>query len=184
MNVHHITPGRADKNLGKAANELIEHLPDEDWICLRDIDTLPLYHVGLFDQCEEIARRNEFGLVGAVTNRLGLKYQLHGEKLSENYDMKHHYAIAKDRFDEYGSEVHETPDLIAGMFMLFPKQAWLDVDGFPEGHIRIKGCFIDYLFSKAVKRVGYKIGVAKGIYIYHTYRHWVDNVRTRYQHLL
>jgi len=36
--VHHITPGRADKNIGKAINDIVKHLPDEDWICLRDID--------------------------------------------------------------------------------------------------------------------------------------------------
>ena len=41
MKVHHITPGRSDLNYGKSINDIIYSLPDEDWICLRDIDTIP-----------------------------------------------------------------------------------------------------------------------------------------------
>lgn len=184
VHVHHITPGASDKNLGKAINILIEKLPEDDWICVRDIDTLPLHHREFFKQCEEIAERNEFGLVGAMTNRLGLKYQLHGGEISENYDMKHHINIAVERFDEYGSEVDESHFLIAGMFMLFSKKVWQEVGGFPEGRIQIRGKFIDWLFSKAVEKAGYKIGIAKGIYLFHIYREWVTNVRTKYNHLL
>ncbi len=36
--------GRSDKNIGRAINEIVNALPDNDWICLRDIDTLPMYH--------------------------------------------------------------------------------------------------------------------------------------------
>lgn len=184
VKVHHITPGAADKNFGKAINDLIEGLPNEDWVCLRDIDTLPLHHRVFFKQCEDIANSGEFGLVGAMTNRLGLKYQLHNEELSENFDIKDHLEIAHKRFEEFGSEVEEAPNLIAGLFMLFPKSIWLEVGKFPEGAIRINGKFLDYMFSHAVSKAGYKIGIAKGIYIFHIYREWLENVRVKYHHLL
>lgn len=172
INVHHITPGRADKNLGKAINSIISVLPDEDWICLRDIDTMPAYHLPFFQQCEDIAKQSSFSLVGCMTNRLGLRYQLHGGEFSENFDMKHHLQVGKQRFEEFGSHVEETKQTIAGLFMLFPKSAWKKVGGFPEGGIRINGSFVDFHFSEKIRNAGMRVGIAQGIYLVHTYRMW------------
>lgn len=186
MRVHHITPAHSDKNYGKAINSLIAGLPDSDWVCLRDIDTMPLNHRAFIWQCEEIAERGDFDLVSCMTNRLGLQYQLHGKKLSENWDMKHHINIANERVDQYGSEVEELEQhfLVAGVMMLFSVKTWQKVGGFPEGSMQIGGCFLDYLFSKEVQDTGGRIGIAPGIYIFHLYREWAKNVRTQYQHLL
>lgn len=184
IQVHHITPGRSDKNFGRSINQLIENLSDEDWICLRDIDTMPLHHRVFFKQCEEIANSNKFDLVGCMTNRLGLTYQLHDERISENFDIKHHIEIAHKRYEKYGSEVEETENNIAGLMMLFPKRLWDDVGEFPEGGIHVNGEFLDYIFSKRTRRIGGRIGIAKGIYLFHIYREWLDNVRMGYTHIL
>ena len=183
MKVHHITPGASDKNFGKAINDLIEFLPDEDWICLRDIDTLPLHHRVLFKQCEEIAERGDYDLVGCMTNRLGITYQLHDGKLSEDFNIKNHIAIANDRYKKYGSKVIESPGTVAGIFMLFSKKIWEDVGRFREGGIRINGSFLDYVFNEQVKKAGGKIGIAPGIYMFHIYREWGANVRMEQKHL-
>lgn len=185
-NVHHITPGRADKNLGLAVNSIISALPDQDWICLRDIDTMPPYHLPFFKQCEDIARESNFHLVGCITNRLGLKYQLHNGEFSENFDLKHHAGIGKQRFEQYGSTVENTKQSIAGLFMLFPKSTWLRVKGFPEGGIRINGSFVDWHFSEAVRNAGMRVGIAQGIYLVHNYRMWTEpskNARRETKHL-
>ena len=165
ISVHHITPGRSDKDYGRAINDLIEFLPDHDWICLRDIDTMPLHHRVFFKQCEDIANAGEFDLVSCKTNRIGVVHQLHGHKKSDNFDVKHHIEIAHQRYEQYGSEVIESCGLVAGLLMLFPKRVWLEVGGFPEGGISIGGNFIDYLFSKSIKENGGKIGIARGIYL-------------------
>lgn len=184
MTVHHITSGRSDLNFGKAINDVIRFLPDEDWICLRDIDTMPLHHRVFFKQCEEIAESGEFDLVSCITNRLGVKYQLHEETLSENFDIKHHLKIAHDRYEKYGSEVAESIGPIAGVLMLFSKQTWEDVGEFKEGGVQVHGSFLDFHFSSTVKKIGGKIGIAKGIYLFHTYREWANNVRLEYDHLI
>jgi hypothetical protein len=184
VNVHHITPGRSDLNLGKAINDIIRLLPDEDWICLRDIDTMPAYHEVFFKQCEEIAEANEFDFIGCMTNRLGLKHQLHNGKMSEDTNWKSHRNIAKERYKKYGSKVNGTNEYIAGLFMLFPKKLWLAVGGFPEGGIKIKGAFIDYHFSKAVKDKGFKTGIAQGVYLIHLYRPDAKFARRAIQHLI
>lgn len=184
MTVHHITPGKADLNFGKAINDVIEFLPDEDWICLRDIDTMPLHHRVFFKQCEDIAESGEYDLISCMTNRLGVKYQLHDGKLSDNFDIRHHLQIAYDRYDKYGSNVYDAPGNIAGVMMLFSKQTWEDVGRFKEGGVQVNGSFLDYLFSSTVKKIGGKIGIAKGVYLFHTYREWEENVRFGYNHLL
>jgi hypothetical protein len=170
VQVHHITPGRSDKNIGKAINDLIRGLPDDDWICLRDIDTLPMYHEKIYQQCEEIAQRGDFDLVGCMTNRLGLHYQLVGGQKSDDSDIMNHRKIAVDLYNEHGSNVMFFNQVIGGLFMLFSKKTWLQVGGFPEGGIQIKGHFFDYHFCKQIMKHRLRIGIAKGIYLFHYYR--------------
>jgi GT2 family glycosyltransferase len=184
VNVHHITPGRADKNFGKAINSIIAGLPDNDWICLRDIDTIPMYHEKFFEQCETIANAGEFDLVGAFCNRLGLHYQLHEGKKSDERDIMVHRQIAKERFEKYGSTVQQIKQNIAGLFMLFPKSVWKEVGGFPEGGIMINGSFLDFHFSNAVKKKRKKIGLALGIYLFHFYRFDVKEGENPKAHLI
>ena len=186
MKVHHITPGAKDKDLGKAINTIIEGLPDNDWICMRDIDTIPPHHRVFFKQCEQIAQNNEADIIGAMTNRIGMKHQLHENKLSENFDIKQHIQIAKKLHRQNGTNVKQLTngETVAGMFMLFSKTTWLKVGKFPEGAINIKGQFIDYLFCKAALNQGLKIGLATGVYIFHIYREWLPNTRTGFIHVL
>ena len=182
--VHHITPGRADKDLGRALNEVIEFLPENDWICVRDIDTFPLHHRVFFKQCEDIAERNEFDLVSCMTNRQGVKYQLHDGICSEDFNIKNHVKIAHDRYNKYGSQVEECPALIAGVMMLFSKQTWEDVGRFPEGGIAYKGSYLDNWLSRKVSDMNGKIGIAKGIYMFHLYREWGNDPRMTQEHLI
>lgn len=182
-NVHHITPGRSDKNFGKAINDIVKNLPDQDWICLRDIDTMPGYHEKFFNQIEEIAAQNTHGLVSCFTNRLGLRYQVHNNQISNNTCWLHHREIAKQRYKQYGSEVQTTNQTIGGVLMLFPKQVWQAVGGFPEGGISVNNSFIDYHFSVAVQKAKYKIGIAQGVYLIHMYRPEAKHPRMSTQHL-
>jgi hypothetical protein len=182
--VHHITPGRADKNLGRAINELIEHLPMEDWICVRDIDTVPAYHYTFFEACEEIARNAEYDLVGCMSNRLGLPWQLYKGAISDDPDFRNHIDIGKELYEEHGASVLPISDTIGGLFMLFPKTTWKKVGKFPEGKIRINGKFIDYWFSKRAMKQKMRIGVAQGIYLFHIYRMGMGNPKGNIKHLL
>lgn len=169
--VHHITAGRSDKNIGKAINDIAKMVPDQDWICYRDIDTIPMYHEKFFKQCEEIAERGDFDLVGCITNRLGLERQLYQKKISNNPDMLYHREIAKELFEQNGSKVTRVTGGIGGIMMLFSKEIWKKVGGFEEGYIvHPNGNFFDYEFCQKVRQVKGSIGVADGIYLFHFYR--------------
>jgi hypothetical protein len=169
ISVHHITPGRSDKNLGKAINDIINVLPNQDWICIRDIDTIPMYHEKFYELCEKIANSAQFDLIGCMTNRLGLPEQL-VDGMYDLSDITEHRAKAIELYNLYGDLVIKSPKTVAGLFMLFPKSTWLKVGGFLEGGIKIKGKFIDYQFCKAVQKNRLKIGIAQGIYLFHWYR--------------
>jgi len=166
--VWHIVPGSGEKELGASINMQIEPIPDNDWICLRDGDTMFLHH-NWPKQIEDIikAHGNNFDLIGCKTNRLGCKWLLHEGKLSEDPNVLNHYQIAVDLHDNHYSEVTETPYNLAGFFMLFPKKTW-NRTKFPEG-LFYQNKFIDFMFSNEVKEWG-KIGLSKGLYIFHFYR--------------
>lgn len=183
ITVHHITPGHSNKNIGKAINDLVRGLPLTDWVCLRDIDTLPMSHKTFFNQCEKIAIEGKADLISCTTNRLGLKYQLYKGEFSENSDINYHVEIGEKLAKQYDSEVEIINDALGGLMMLFSVRLWRDLGGFPEGAIAIDSKFFDWHFSMNAKNKGYKLGIAKGIYLFHLYRWGATNPKTDTKHL-
>lgn len=182
IQVHHITPARADKNFGLAVNQAIEGLPEQDWICLRDIDTVPPYHEEFIKQCEELANNPKgFSLIGCMTNRLGLPWQLVPNMFTEK-NMDVHRAKAKELSQIKSIKPLNGLQIVGGLLMLFSKDTWRKAGKFPEGGIEIKGKFVDYHFSKAVSKFG-KLGIAEGIYLFHLYRWDAKDTRTAKDHL-
>ncbi len=182
VQVHHITAARADKNFGRAVNELIQGLPDNDWICLRDIDTVPPFHEEFIKQCEEIANNPQgYSLIGCMTNRLGLPWQL-VPGMWDEWDMKKHRDKAKELSLIKSIKPLKGLETVGGVMMMFPKSAWIKAGKFPEGAIEIKGKFVDYHFSMAVKKFG-KLGIAEGVYLFHLYRSDAKDTRTYKGHL-
>lgn len=179
--IHYISPHRPDKNIGRAYNDTIKHLSGKSWICLHDSDVLFL----LPDSKTQIARivdtyGDQFDLIGCSTNRLGDTHQLFDGEFSSNTDIAHHRSIAIEARERYGDKVEESY-YIAGMLMLFNKNTWAKVGGFKENDIRC-----DYKFNYAVEKCGKKIGIAKGLYVFHAYRLWEtdhENARNSTKHL-
>lgn len=162
--IHHVVPWMTG-NIGGGLNAAIERLPDDAWICARDGDTLFLMPQW-GKQIEAIveAQRNNFAVIGAMTNRIRSPEQLHGGRLSEEADIGQHVAIAKNRWNEHGTAVKPMLGPAAGMLMLFSKQTWL-AHPFPERSIHF-----DQLFCDAARANGGRVGVALGLYLFHLYR--------------
>lgn len=183
IQVHHITPARSDKDFGKAVNQIIEGLPDQDWICLRDIDTFPPYHEVFIKQIEAVANSNHgYSLLGCMTNRLGLDYQLVKGMFSE-MDITKHREKAKELSIKNTIKPLSGAQTVGGVMMLFSKSTWLKAGKFPEGGIKIKGSFVDYHFSRSVAKFG-KLGICEGIYLFHNYRIDSSNPTRDIKHLI
>jgi len=178
--VWHFVPASGDKNLGRSYNQHCEVVPDNDWILIRDGDTMFL-HSQWPKQIEDIIRKHgkEYPLISCVTNRLGLSWQTpYG--ISDNPNVLDHYEIAMKHYEDYYDVVDKSPKPTAGLFMLFPKNTWNEIK-FAEG-LTGNGKFIDWQFSESVKRKFGKIGIAKGIYLFHFYRFAQENIK-EFNHL-
>lgn len=162
-----------DKNIGKAYNRYMDLVPENDWACFIDHDAMFL-HYDWYNQLYEIIQKNqEYDCFGVVTNRIGNPEQRFVGIDQNNHDIKYHRDIAKDAYDQFYTDVKDVTDThcISGVVMLVKKSAWKKVGGFKEeGFLGI-----DNDFHIRLKNVGLKIGLAKGVYVYHTYRAFNDD---------
>ena len=178
--IHYSNPYSTAKNIGKALNEFCALVPDDDWICLQDGDMMyltPDWGV----QIQEVVNRygNEFSLIGCLTNRLARNIQVYDWKNYDNHNIEYHYKISERLSKEHFAEVEDITrkKYVAGLFMLFPKSLWNKVK-FAENDAGF-----DDTFSKAVTDNGGKLGLMKGLYVYHSYRIWSKNPRRDRGHL-
>lgn len=179
--VWYSNPYSTEKNIGKALNEFCENVPDSDWICLQDGDIMfltPDWGVQIQNVIQKYG--NKFSLMGCITNRLGRSIQRYEGEFNNNHDIKCHYSLAEQIKTKHWAEVEDITEkrYIAGMLMLFPKAIWNKVK-FREN----TPAFDDY-FSKDVIKNGGRLGLMKGLYVYHLYRIWSDTPEKERTHLL
>ena len=179
IRVFYSNPYSTEKNIGKALNEFCEIVPDGSWICLQDGDInylTPTWGKQIEDAIK--LHGDKFGIIGCLCNRLGRSIQRYGD-INDHHDMDRHHDIAKKLEDEHWAEVEDitSKKYIAGMFMLFHKDVWKECK-FEENNIAF-----DDAFSKSVRRKGYKLGLMKGLYVYHLYRIWSDHPSKDRSHL-
>ncbi len=162
--VYYSTPYK-DGDIGGGINDFVALLPPAAWVCVRDADTLFLTSTQQL-LIQRIAKAEpEFDVIGAMTNRIRAPYQLHCGEISEETRIDHHIAIARRRECLYGVQIQSCPWPVAGFFMLFRKSTWEAVGGF-----KTRTAYFDKEFTKDVIRTGGSLGVAPGLYLWHTYR--------------
>lgn len=177
--IYHITPYLTG-DIGKGINDTIRELPEDSWICLRDIDTMFL----LPEQpawLESLVRSDpQFDVIGASCNRLGSTYQLFDRVISEDSDIRRHVEIAKIAKNLFGMDIEEVPQDVplAGFFLLFRKSLWNEIP-FEERSIQF-----DLIFSKILHEKQKRLGLLRGVYLFHTYRLGYENPRKAVSHLL
>lgn len=179
--IYYMTPFSSEKRLGHIHNEYCKIVPnDDDDICLLDPDTMFLHpHQQAWIEDILKAHGNDWDLLGCMTNRVGLKAQVISEFEFNVTNIKHHMNIAADAYNyELGNEPDEIEqtDLIAGFCMIFKKSLWNKIK-FEES------IQFDMKFCNAVKKAGGKIGVMKGIYIFHQYRLGQEDPKNYIKHL-
>lgn len=189
MEIRYITPFSTEHNnlkwpnIGGCYNQVISELPDDCYVCLRDGDTMFLTP-DWGKQIESIIENNsEFDLITCMTNRVGLKHHCCGDYLFNCTNITEHIIHAHSLKQKFGHEVSSGSNLYPitvapGYFMLFHKSLWQKVGGFPEYDITF-----DRVFSKKVLKDGGKIGIATGLYIFHSYRMLSSNPQNSINHL-
>lgn len=178
--IWYLTPFSTDKNIGGEYNAQISKLPDNDWVCIRDGDTIFLSPDNQWGkQIADIVAKHgaSYDLIGCITNRLRSTGQLYQNRFSDDHNMLNHGKIAKELFETKYDQVRDHPGPIAGLFLLFPKKTWEKVK------FRENCDTFDTHFGKELIRKGGKIGIADGVYLYHWYRAWSNDPLNYKKHL-
>ena len=179
--IHYISPYDSSpaKNIGGAINKAITQLAanSEDWIALTDYDVLWLLPDSK-SQVEQILSTTDYDLLGAVTNRLAMPYQLH-QGMFDIYDIRHHIEVAKSRRDMAYSEVEPYTNILAACCLCFRVSTWQTLGQFEENSLQF-----DSLFSIKARAMGMKLGLMLGVYVYHIYRTGSAEPLTDITHLL
>lgn len=178
--IHYITPYSTENNIGKAYNEAINCVPnDEDWIVLRDGDTMFLTpNWGRIIEENLKLHEGEYALLGAKTNRIGV-YHHKEQGMFNEFDVRKHYDKALELEQAKRNNVQKVGFDIAGFFMAFQKKTWIAVGGFPENTP-----VFDRIFTRKVRQIEGKVGVMEGLYLFHCYRIWSDNPENDVTHLM
>lgn len=180
MKIHYITPYSTIKNYGGEFNDRISELPNDSWICLRDGDTMFLNHDwGKQIQDVIIKHGDKYQLIGCMTNRVNRRHQLVNGIFNSDWDIQHHYSISKVLHEnDYDTVIDVTSkSRLAGLFMLFHKSTW-EKCKFVENNRRF-----DDLFCRDIINKGGKLGLMKGLYLFHWYRGWSNDPTNDFIHL-
>lgn len=178
MVIHYPTPFRRDKNLASAYNFVFErYCRPNDWVCLRDIDTMFLTPDAPNIIEDYINLYPDTGIFTCYTNRLSLhsKDQLYKGFINPDTNIMNHIRLA-DKLKSLRC-VTEIDHRISGFLMVVSKKTW------DEFKFHGEACLgVDYLFSQDIIDAGMKIRRMNGLYVFHAYRllHGVNNT----QHLM
>jgi len=167
MKVHIIKPYDLDKDLGRAYNQEMKEIPENDWACLMDLDSMFLTpdagHI-LHCYAEKYAHA---GLLTCYTNRLheSAKDQLLDGIVSENLLLDYHMERA---YHQKRLLFNATPinHEVSGMLMMISKATWSEVR-FKEGG---KCLGVDNEYCWDLMKAGKSIYRMDGLYILHLYR--------------
>lgn len=177
--IHYIQPFSVEKNIGRAINAAILQLNanNEDWICLLDHDVLWLLSDSKA-QLEHILANTDYNVLGALTNRLGLKYQLI-PNMFNNDSIWNHIQTAETQQKQFYGIVEPIREILAAFCLCFTVETWRKLGMFKEKTIQFDSIFC----ATAINR-GMKLGIMKGIYLLHLYRFNSPYPLTDYLHLM
>ena len=157
-------PYADDRNLGRAYNECMVMLPEDGWGVLVDHDAVFTNREWHRQIALAIAQHPEGAFV-VRTNRIKCPYQQVVGVDPKNHDMGYHrrwgamlasHTTLRDVTDD------REP---GGVVMICSKKAWQDIGGFAHGlH------YVDRTWGHALKRVGRRIYLIEGVYVYHWHR--------------
>jgi len=165
--IHVLQPYSLEKRLGKAYNEAMNLVPNNQWAILMDHDAMFLTPDAIAHVHQYTQRYPDAGIFTCYTNRLHPQSQgqLWQNTCSEDSDIRNHVRIAEQvKAGLYG--VSEIRNVIGGFCMVVKKETW-EQTKFSEDLYCLG---VDNDFSRRVMATGKKVLRMDGIYMFHLYR--------------
>lgn len=154
------------KNLGRAYNQFINLLQNEDVACFIDHDAM-FTTPDWYDQIEHIVDKYpDGGMFTAKTNRIKNRRQLYKGVMSEWHDMKYHRRIGRllqqNHYDDVSEVEADSP--VSGVVLVMKKKVW------NEFHFKDGFLGVDNEMCCRLIEAGRKVYIMEGVYVYHWYR--------------
>lgn len=161
----YVIPYRTDKNLGRAYNEIMRLVDEDDSVCFHDGDTSFLTpDFGTI--IERYHKQFPDAVLTCRTNRIHkLSKQLDG-KMDETCDMRQLMTKAKDYSSRATVTEIKNGEGMSGVLMLVPKKLWRQVPFVETG----KPLGVDSQFRIDLHKAGKRILIMDAVLIYHGYR--------------
>jgi GT2 family glycosyltransferase len=159
-----------EMNLGRAYNNIMSRLNDDDWCCFIDHDVMFTTKRWYQQICDVIEDRPDAGIITCLTNRVGNPNQIfHSYPDDESeHNIIYHRALgeklAKETLIRDVTNQHHK-QLISGMLMCISKKVWNQIGGFKDGFLGV-----DNRAHTDVRDIGYKVYCIDSLYVYHWYR--------------
>ena len=172
-----IIPLDSDKNIARSyQKELLDS--DSEWVCFIDGDAI--FTSSFFGkQLEECIRANpEYSMFTCMTNRIGNPRQRAGFCEVKSNDYHYHRRIGSNYWTINHTECDDITTGVpaSGVLMLIKREDSLSI---LQGLSDQKGMLgIDNYIHLKLSEAGFRIGLLKGIYMYHYYSNW-DGINPR-----
>lgn len=164
MKVHIMKPYALDKNLGRAYNEAMAMIPEGDWACLMDYDTMLLTPNSISIMYTYIDIHEYAGMLTCFTNRIGNKCQL-VKDLHDSRDVLDHITQANLMETRVPASTY-IKEPISGFLMLISKSTWNKIKFDESG----KCLGVDNDYSRRILEAGMSIVRMDALYVFHIYR--------------
>ena len=166
------TPYSFEKKLFDAFDAYMNLVPNpEDWVCFMDGDTaflLPDFGHQIHMYVEKFP---DTGLFTCYASRCHYQLQVRRGTEMENPSILYHRLQAEKIRGELDGQVKEINRRIAGHLMVIRKSTWLLIrDEVSRTAASKKVLGVDTKISNAILRMGMKIRLMRGLYIFHYLR--------------
>lgn len=169
MRIWYNIPWTNEKDLGKAYNDFMRLIPNDDFACFIDRDAMFLTSFYGKQLNDIVNTYSDCGVFVAKANRIGCKWQREEGMWNENNIDVHVLKSNQLQREKYinVSDVSDIKDPLGGFLILISKKVWEEIGGFKEG-LGMLG--VDNELHYACKRYNKKVYLMEGVYLYHWYR--------------
>lgn len=171
--IWYFTPYARDKNFFREIDDYMKLIPENDWACILDGDTMFTCSDWGDKLQQYINMYPDTGLFTCVSNRCHYSCQQAGGRAFSEENIVWHWNYSQQLFKEKGFAVKEVQRRIAGHMMMIRKGTWVKIRNEVHSAVvaqgkKIRG--VDTKISNALVRNGLKIRIMEGFYLFHFLR--------------
>ena len=165
------TPYSTNKRLTESYANIFNRVDHDEWACILDGDAM--FTTRTFGhQIQEVIDKHgsNYKVLTCMTNRVANTQQVVPGTWDSN-DISYHRAKGDEIWDSWFTQVDDITNssLFSGVMILMQGKTWRQMESALEASSRMM-LGVDNDIHQEAKKLGYKVGLMRGIYVMHYYR--------------